>query len=289
LALESFPFQVNTLDKILPRRAKALAGWFRACFLQGMIAESINGLQTVETANSLRDQIVLDNLSLVRAIAVRVRESLPVHVDLDDLIHAGVMGLFDAATKYDSAKEVAFKSYAKHRIKGAMLDSLRQADWASRDLRKRHKQLESAMRELTAKLKRPPSESEIAERMGVDVERWRQMAVELRVVGLISGSSRLPEAENETAPEFPASEDTRPDNICERKQLGAALETAIKTLPERYQKVVIMYYSKDMTMKEIGAVLDINESRVSQIHKTALEKMAVALQSAGIHSSQAFV
>src|SRR5437763_5936303 len=86
-----------------------------------------------------RDQIVLDHLSLVKAIAIRVHESLPVHVDLDDLIHAGVMGLFDAVEKFDGAKNVVFHSYAKHRIKGAILDSLRQADWASRDLRRRQR------------------------------------------------------------------------------------------------------------------------------------------------------
>jgi RNA polymerase sigma factor for flagellar operon FliA len=125
------------------------------------------------TERTLRDQLVLDHLSLVKAIALRVHESLPVHVDLDDLVHAGVMGLFDAATKYDSHKEVAFKSYAKHRIKGSILDSLRQLDWASRDLRKRHKQLEAATRELTALLERAPTEVEIAGKMGVDLERWR--------------------------------------------------------------------------------------------------------------------
>ena len=255
-----------------------------------MTAELSLSLQNAQAATSSRDQIVLDNLSLVRAIAVRVHESLPVHVDLDDLIHAGVLGLFDAATKFDSTKEVAFQSYAKHRIKGSILDSLRQADWASRDLRKRHKQLEAVTRELTAKLERAPSELEIAEKMGVGLERWRQMAVELRMVGLISGSSRATtDSESEAAPEFPAAPDTRPDNICERRELGAALKSAIGTLPERYQKVVMLYYTKDMTMKEIGAVLDINESRVSQIHKTALEKMAVALQAAGINNSQAFV
>src|SRR5215470_15926549 len=95
-----------------------------------------------------RDQIVLDHLPLVKAIAIRVHENLPVHVDLDDLIHAGVMGLFDAVEKYDGAKNVAFHAYAKHRIKGAILDSLRQLDWASRDLRRRQKQVESITRDL---------------------------------------------------------------------------------------------------------------------------------------------
>lgn len=236
-----------------------------------------------------RDRIVLDNLSLVRAIAIRVHENLPVHIDLDDLIHAGVLGLFDAAEKYDSAQEVAFQSYAKHRIKGAILDSLRQLDWASRDLRRRHKQLEQITRELSAVLSRAPSEAEIAERMGVGVERWRQMAVELRVVGLLSTTSRSNDGEEKAIPEFPAKPDLQPDRMVERRQLGHALEQAMQALPDRYQKVVGLYYTREMTMKEIGALMGINESRVSQIHKTALEKMAQALQSAGINSSKSLV
>src|SRR5438132_3998264 len=237
---------------------------------------------------SLRDRIVLDHLALVRAIAVRVHENLPVHVDLDDLVHAGILGLFDAATKYDPEKKVIFHSYAKHRIKGAILDSLRQLDWASRDLRRRHKQVEAATRDLSAKFERPPTEAEIAEKMGVEVERWRQMVVELRTVGLISASGRGNEHENGAAPEFPAKQEFQPDSICAKEELREMLMGAMKTLPERYQKVVMLYYTNDMTMKEIGNVLGINESRVSQIHKTALEKMAIALQSAGIHSSGAF-
>ncbi|MCU1262317.1 MAG: polymerase, sigma 28 subunit, FliA/WhiG family, partial [Bryobacterales bacterium] len=173
--------------------------------------------------------MVLDHLSLVRAIALRVHESIPVHVDLDDLIHAGVLGLFDAASKYDSRKEVAFQSYAKHRIKGSILDSLRQLDWATRDLRKRHKQLELVTRELATLLERQPTETEIADKMGVDLERWRQMALELRMIGLLSASTRPQEDENQTTPEFPAHESSRPDSIAERKELSAALKTAIKT------------------------------------------------------------
>src|SRR6058998_1425910 len=110
-----------------------------------------------------RDQIVLENLPLVKAIAVRVYENLPVNVDLDDLVHAGVLGLMDAVTKYDAAKNVAFRAYAKHRIKGAILDSLRQLDWASRDLRKRQKQVDALTQDLSLKFERPPTEAEIAE------------------------------------------------------------------------------------------------------------------------------
>ena len=246
-------------------------------------------MTTTQSAHSRRDQIVIENLPLVKAIALRVRASLPVHVDLDDLMHAGAMGLLDAATKYDSEKDVTFQTYAKHRIRGAMLDSLRQQDWASRDMRRRHKKFETVTRDLSVELDRSPNDSEVAEKMGVGVDRWRKMAAELHTVGLMSSSVRSGDPENTTAPDFPASENSRPDSICGKAQLSAKLRVAIGSLPERYQNVVFMYYSKEMTMKEIGSTMQINESRVSQIHKTALAKMAQVLTANGIESSAAFV
>jgi RNA polymerase sigma factor for flagellar operon FliA len=249
-------------------------------------AKTSQASQAAKTAR--RDRIVLEHLPLVKAIAVRVHENLPVHVDLDDLVHAGVLGLFDAASKFNPEKQVAFSSYAKHRIKGAILDSLRQLDWASRDLRRRHKQVEAATRELSATLQRTPTESEIAQKLGVDVERWRQMMVDLRSVGLISASTRTAEHDDLPAPDFPSKPETQPDNMCSREQMRSVLGVAMKTLPERYQKVVFLYYTNEMTMKEIGGILGINESRVSQIHKSALEKMQVVLQANGIDSVHAF-
>jgi RNA polymerase sigma factor for flagellar operon FliA len=193
--------------------------------------------------------------------------------------------LIDAAEKYNGEKQVSFKGYAKHRIKGAILDSLRQADWASRDMRRRHKQLEAVTRELAATMDRNPTEAEIAEKMGMDVERWRQVAIELRTVGLLSASSRPNEDENQSAPEFPAGDELNPDVIAGRRQLKSVLAVAMKDLPERYQMVINLYYSGEKTMREIGEALGINESRVSQIHKAALERMAGKLQAVGIHSS----
>src|SRR3984957_10545196 len=111
------------------------------------------------TANTTRDDLVIEHLPLVRAIAIRVYENLPVHVDLDDLVHAGVLGLFDAALKYNEDKQIQFRGYAKHRIKGAILDSLRDMDWASRDLRRRHKQLEAITRKLAAVMESNPTEA----------------------------------------------------------------------------------------------------------------------------------
>jgi RNA polymerase sigma factor for flagellar operon FliA len=235
-----------------------------------------------------RDRVVLEHLPLVKAIAVRVHENLPVHVDLDDLVHAGILGLFDAANKYNPEKQVVFSSYAKHRIKGAILDSLRQLDWASRDMRRRHKQVEAATRDLSSTLQRAPTEAEVAAKLGMDVDRWRTMMLDLRNVGLVSASTRANDSEDLPAPDFPSKVENQPDSICAREQLRGVLGDAMKTLPERYQKVVVLYYTNEMTMKEIGGVLGINESRVSQIHKSALEKMQVALEANGITSAQAF-
>jgi len=235
-------------------------------------------------AQAQRDRIIIEHLPLVKAIALRVHESLPVHVDLDDLVHAGVLGLFDAVAKYRPEKRVAFASYARHRIKGAILDSLRQLDWASRDMRRRHKQLEAVTRDLAAILQRNPTEAEVAERMGVDLERWRQMMAELQHIGLVSMSSRR-EGDDLPPPDVPAQPEFQPDRLCARSELRQALARAMEKLPERYRKVVVLYYKGEMTMKEIGGLLGINESRVSQIHKAALSKMAVALEEAGIQSS----
>jgi RNA polymerase sigma factor FliA len=233
-----------------------------------------------------RNRIVLEHLPLVKAIAIRVHESLPVHVDLDDLIHAGVLGLFDAVTKYNASKNVLFHSYAKHRIKGAILDSLRQLDWASRDLRKRQKQVDAMTQALSMKLGRTPAEAELAAEMGVGVDRWRRIAFELRTVGLVSASGSA-DQERDRAMEFPAGPDLQPDRMCRHRQMRSTLARAIGTLPKRYQKVVFLYYTNEMTMKEIGDALGVNESRISQIHKTALKKMATVLQSEGIDSAEA--
>jgi RNA polymerase sigma factor FliA len=256
--------------------------------LHARVQPKVNSAGQQAARLALRDRVVLEHLPLVKAIAVRVHENLPVHVDLDDLVHAGILGLFDAAGKFNPQKQVVFPSYAKHRIKGAILDSLRQLDWASRDMRRRHKQVEAATRDLASMLQRAPTETEVAGKLGMDVDRWRTMMIDLRNVGLVSASTRSNENEDLPAPDFPSKPETQPDSICARAQLKNVLGDAMKSLPERYKKVVVLYYTNEMTMKEIGGVLGINESRVSQIHKSALEKMNAALQATGITSSQAF-
>ena len=234
-----------------------------------------------------RDQLVLEHLRLVKAIAVRVRHNLPAHVDVDDLVHAGVLGLIDAATKFNVEKQVAFSSYAKHRIRGAILDSLREFDSASRDLRRRCRLIEAATRVLTAELNRTPSEAEVAERVGINIDRLRQTMVDLSRLGDLSADTGSTEHDDVPEREYAAGPETQPDHICADEQRRRALDRAMACLPDRYRKVLVLYYTNEMTMKDIGVLLGINESRVSQIRKAALEKMNVALQKTGITSSYA--
>src|SRR6202023_988872 len=164
--------------------------------MRGTMMTKTKNAPSQATKIARRDRIVLEHLPLVKAIAVRVHENLPVHVDLDDLVHAGILGLFDAANKFNPEKQVVFSSYAKHRIKGAILDSLRQLDWASRDMRRRHKQVEAATRDLSSTLQRAPTEAEVAAKLGMDVDRWRTMMLDLRNVGLVSASTRSNDSED---------------------------------------------------------------------------------------------
>jgi RNA polymerase sigma factor for flagellar operon FliA len=241
-----------------------------------------------------RDTIIVAHLPLVRAIAARVRENLPVQVELDDLAHAGVLGLFDAVEKYDPSKGVVFHLYAKHRIRGAILDSLRQLDWASRDLRKRYKHIEALTQKLGHQLGRVPNEAELAAAMGVGLARWRKLVQELHAAGLSPNQSHWGGNFNETPEHFapadtPQSAEELPDESCARRQLHRVLATAMGDLPARYRRVINLYYGRGATMKQIGGELGVNESRVSQIHKAALEKLSLALRNRGFENAEMFV
>ena len=235
-----------------------------------------------------RDGLVLEHLRLAKTIALSVHSRLPMQVDLDDLVQIGVIGLFDAASKFDATRQEVFSRYAKHRIKGAILDSLRQLDWVSRDIRRKHKQVAAAKHELTSILQREPTEVEVAQKLGMDVDRLREMMLDLQNMGPKSTAPRDNQSDDLPPFDFPGKSETRPDFIYVRTELRSMLGEAIKTLPSRYQRVVQLYYNEELTMKGIGVMLGINESRVSQVHKSALEKMALALHHNGVDCIQAF-
>jgi RNA polymerase sigma factor for flagellar operon FliA len=252
---------------------------------QGKIQATHGKIQTTRARNLVRDQRILDHVHLVKIIAIRVYEGLPVHIELEELVQVGVMGLLEAAEKFDENKNVSFPAYAKHRIRGAILDSLRQMDWASRDQRRRVRQMEAAVHNLSGALCRNPSESEVAQEMGMDLEKWQRMVGELQGVGFVSASSRPAGQEDGPPIEFPADASEDPDTICKRRELATLLHQAVSALPLRYQAVLRMYYTDELTMKEIGNQLGVNESRVSQIHKAALRKMAGIFTAAGLNAA----
>jgi len=237
------------------------------------------------------DRLILSYLPLVKSIASRVYASLPspTLVDLNDLVQAGVVGLTHAARNYKPEMEVSFSLYARYRVRGEILDSLRRLDLASRDLRRWQKQVSAATHDLAASLQRQPTDEELCQRLDVDISEMREKRAALLHAGMLrSGgypASRETEDGDYPGMEVPGDPANRPDSICSRRQVRHLLEKAAGTLPKRYQEVISLYYSGEMTMKEIGNRLSINESRVSQIHKGALQSMARTLRSSGICSS----
>jgi RNA polymerase sigma factor for flagellar operon FliA len=230
-------------------------------------------------AEQEREQLLLEHLPSVRYIARRIHERLPQHVEIDDLISAGVVGLIDAYAKFDSSKKVQFKSYAQFRIRGAILDSLRTLDWSPRELRRKGRAIEEAIRALTQRLGHSPDEGEIAREMGVGLVDYQMLLGELK--GLEIGSLHMERGEDTGEEELayiPGAPEDDPLFRCLKGEVRQRLADAIDELPEKERMVLTLYYYEELTMKEIGLTLGVVESRVSQIHSAAVLKMRVALQ-----------
>ncbi len=235
--------------------------------------------QTAE-GNSCRDSLLAEQLPQVRYIARRIHERLPRHVALDDLIHAGVVGLIDALNKYDHRKNVQFKSYASFRIRGAILDSLRDLDWSPRDLRRKARQLQEANNRLGSELGRSPSEQELATELGMSLESFQHMLSEIG--GLEINSLQVDffkdEVGEDLAESIPGDPEESPFALCFKTEMKDALASTISDLSEKEQRVLALYYFEELTMKEVGEVLGIGESRVSQIHSLALVRLRSRLE-----------
>ncbi len=246
------------------------------------------GMEAGEQENKLaneRDRVLMEHLPTVRYIARRIHERLPQHVELDDLISAGVVGLMDAFTKFDHGKKVQFKSYAQFRIRGAILDSLRTLDWSPRELRRKGRAVEEAIRSVTQRLGRAPAEQEIAVEMQLSLEEYQQLLGDLK--GLEIGSLHMERAEDSGDEELayvPGSPDEDPLFRCLKGEMKQRLVDAIEDLPERERLVLTLYYYEEMTMKDIGLTLGVVESRISQIHSSAVVRLRVAL--AGLKSNK---
>jgi RNA polymerase sigma factor for flagellar operon FliA len=204
---------------------------------------------------------------------------LPQHVELEDLVSAGVVGLMDAFAKFDPTKRVQFRSYAQFRIRGAILDSLRTLDWSPRELRRKGRAVEEAIRVVTARMGKTPSEFEIAAEMGLGIEEYQQLLGDLK--GLEIGTlhvERNEESGEEELAYIPGRPEDDPLFRCLRGELEEKLTDAIALLPERERMVMTLYYYEEMTMREIGLALGVVESRVSQVHASAVLHLRVALK-----------
>jgi RNA polymerase sigma factor FliA len=235
-----------------------------------------------------RDLLLMEHLPTVRYLARRIHERLPQHVELDDLVSAGVVGLIDAFSKFDHRKKVQFKSYAQFRIRGAILDSLRTLDWSPRELRRKGRAVEEAIRTVTQRVGRAPSEQEIAKELELTLTEYQMLLGDLK--GLEIGSLHMERSEDSGDEELayiPGAPEEDPLFRCLKGEMKQRLADAIDDLPEKERMVLTLYYYEELTMKEIGLTLGVVESRVSQIHSSAVLRLRVAL--AGLRSGSSDV
>ncbi len=239
-------------------------------------ASARNGNAPTDNAAE-RERKLVEHLPMVRFIARRIHERLPQHVEMDDLVSAGVFGLMDAYNKFDHSKQVQFTSYAQFRVRGAILDSLRMLDWSPRALRRKGRAVEDATRDLTQRLGRAPQEAEIAEAMQLSLVDFQQLLSDLK--GLEIGSLHAERSEDSGEEELaflPTAPEADPLFQVMQGESKQRLIDAIDALPEKERLVLTLYYYEELTMKEIGLTLGVVESRVSQIHSAAVLRLRAA-------------
>ncbi len=233
-------------------------------------------------ANAIdRERILTEHLPTVRFVAQRIHERLARQVPLEDLVNAGVIGLIDAVDKYDPRKNTQLNTYAQFRIRGAILDSLRELDWSPRELRKKARQLDAAHRNLESHLGRTATHEELAKEMGLSMGEFQQLVGDLR--GLEIGNlnviiSSEDDQETDLISFVPAPAEDDPFFLCLRSEMKEVLASAVSELQEKEQQVLALYYFEELSMKEVGEVLGIGESRVSQIHTSAMSRLRVRLE-----------
>jgi RNA polymerase sigma factor for flagellar operon FliA len=231
-----------------------------------------------------RNRVIMEHLPQIRYIAQRILRRLPPEVHLDDLISAGVIGLLDAYEKFDESRGVKFKTYAEVRIRGEILDSLRELDWAPRSLRTRAKEVENAYAALEQKHQRPVADEEVAQHLNMEIEAFHSLLDQLN--GLTIGHFQEASGEGDRFDEDTIQlqylhgglGEESPFESVQKGEMKRILAGIVNELPEREQLILSLYYYEELTMKEIGLILGVNESRVSQLHTRAVLRMRAKLQ-----------
>lgn len=225
-------------------------------------------------SQDLREKIILEYAPLVKLVAGRLSMYLGYNLEYDDLVGYGVFGLIDAIDKFDTCKDVKFETYASLRIRGAILDQIRKMDWIPRTIRQRQKKIDAVMKEIETTTGRSATDEEIAKGLGISGEEYTDWQSQMKITGVVS----LNEYIEQGGPELQGEKNTSsqfeiPEEVAEREELKEKLRESLDILTEKEKKVVLLYYYEDLTLKEISYILEVSESRVSQLHTKALSKM----------------
>lgn len=232
------------------------------------------------TDDPMRNQVIMDYAPLIKYIAHKIGARLPSNIDLDDLFSAGVIGLMDAIDKYDPSRDNKFKTYAEFRIRGAILDELRNQDWVPRSVRDINKKEDRARVELEQKLARPASDKELASHMEITLEEFHDRSGRARV-SMLSLEELGVQSSGDKKSLLECLENPNSKNPFQSLNVKGVREIIMKTveeLPEKQKLVLSLYYYEDLNLKEIGKILDVTESRVSQLHTQAITKMRMRLK-----------
>ncbi len=232
-----------------------------------------------ETPGEERERLILEHLPQVRLIARRIHERLPHSVSLDDLVSAGVIGLITAVDQYDPSHNVKLRTYAEHKIRGAILDSLRGLDWAPRQRRKKAKQIELAIAKAEQQLQQSPGEDDIAAELGLGIEEYHAWLVEVQGLDVGSLEYRGQDGEGQDLLQFLSSDqDLSPARLLERSQLEELLEKSIRKMPSIERNVLGLYYLEELSLKEIGQVVNLHESRISHLKSQAILRLRAEIE-----------
>lgn len=229
-----------------------------------------------------REGLVLRYTPLIKFIANRLAIRLPPHIDVNDLINAGVLGLMDAIDKYDPTREAQFKTYAEFRIRGSMLDELRAMDWIPRSVRQKANLLEGALSKIEQEMGRSASDEEVARELGMDLEEFQKFLSQSAGLALLSLDDLVdptnPEDNRSLLDHLASLDEDDPQAKLAFEELKRILGQSIDALPQRERLVLSLYYHEELTMKEVGQILDVTESRVSQLHSKAIARIKVKLK-----------
>lgn len=221
----------------------------------------------------LREKLILEYAPLVKVVAGRLSMYLGYNVEYEDLVSYGVFGLIDAIDKFDMGKEVKFETYASLRIRGAILDQIRKMDWIPRTIRQRQKQIDVAMKDLEQKNGRPATDAELAAYIGISEDEFSDWQNQVKADNMISLNEYLEQGNDISSDKGMSTGFDTPERVVERSELRDMLEESLELLTEKEKKVILLYYYEELTLKEISRVLEVSESRVSQLHTRALQKM----------------